>query len=159
LKGATCSPLLLRVCVNLVTNAVSRCDQISFGVLWGPSNAYRRLCSGHRRITCAGKLLSSSRLIAIYRGLWHRAFVSVSNLVAEATMRAKKHITPIDMEIIYRAHRSVWAALKHDKLLGSSDETHELSDKVTRTLVEFAREGVIDLETLRERTLAEIMRS
>ena len=37
--------------------------------------------------------------------------------------------------------------------------THELSDKVTRKLVEFAREGVIDLETLRERTLAEIMRS
>jgi hypothetical protein len=80
-------------------------------------------------------------------------------LVAEGTMRANKHITPIDMEIIYRAHRSVWAALKQDKLLGSSDETHELSDKVTRTLVEFAREGVIDLETLRERTLAEIMRS
>jgi hypothetical protein len=85
--------------------------------------------------------------------------VSVSNLVAEGTTRAKKHITPIDIEIIYRAHRSVWAALKHDKLLGSSDETHELSDKVTRKLVEFAREGVIDLETLRERTLAEIMRS
>jgi hypothetical protein len=73
-------------------------------------------------------------------------------------MRAKKHITPIDMEIIYRAHRSVWAALKHEKLLGGSDENHELSDKVTRTLVEFAREGVIDLETLRERTLAEITR-
>jgi hypothetical protein len=74
-------------------------------------------------------------------------------------MRAKNHITPIDMEIIYRAHRSVWAALKHEKLLGSSDETHELSDKVTRTLVEFAREGVIDFETLRERTLAEITRA
>jgi hypothetical protein len=74
-------------------------------------------------------------------------------------MRAKKHITPIDMETIYRAHRSVWAVPKHEKLLaGSSYETHELSDKVTRTLVEFAREGVIDLETLRERTLAEITR-
>jgi hypothetical protein len=30
---------------------------------------------------------------------------------------------------------------------------------VTRKLVEVAREGVIDLETLRERTLAEITRS
>ena len=29
-------------------------------------------------------------------------------------MRAKKHITPIDMEIIYRAHKSVWTALKHE---------------------------------------------
>ncbi len=74
-------------------------------------------------------------------------------------MRAKKHITPIDMEMISRAHRSVWTALKHEKLLGSSDEAHELSDKVTRKLVEFARQGVIDLETLRERTLAVIMRS
>jgi hypothetical protein len=34
--------------------------------LWGPSNAYRRLCSGHRRITCAGKLLSSSSFVAIF---------------------------------------------------------------------------------------------
>jgi hypothetical protein len=33
-----------------------------------------------------------------------------------------------------------------------------LSDKVTRKLVEVAREGVIDLDTLRERTLAAIMR-
>src|SRR5262245_38267021 len=109
----------------------------------------------------AGKLLSPSRLIAIYRGLWHHAFVSVtrSNLVTEGAMRAKKPIIPIDMEIISRAHRLVWTALKHEKLLSSSNETHELSDKVTRKLVEFAREGVIDLETLRERTLAEIMRS
>lgn len=74
-------------------------------------------------------------------------------------MRAKKHITPIDMEMISRAHRSVWTVLKHEKLLGSPDETHELSDEVTRKLVEFARQGVIDLETLRERTLAVIMRS
>ena len=42
--------------------------------------------------------------------------------------------------------------------LTSSDEAHELSDKVTRKLVEVAREGVIDLETLRERTLAELTR-
>jgi hypothetical protein len=74
-------------------------------------------------------------------------------------MRAKQHITPIDMEIISQAHRSVWAALKHERILSSSDEIHELSDKVTRKLVEFARAGVIDLETLRKRTLAEIMRS
>jgi len=73
-------------------------------------------------------------------------------------MRAKKHITPIDMEIISRAHRSVWTALKHEKLPSSSDKTHELSDKVTRKLVEFTREGVTDFETLRERTLAEITR-
>ena len=69
---------------------------------------------------------------------------------------AKKHITPIDMEIIYRAHRSIWTVLKQEKHLTNSDEAHELSDKVTRKLVEVAREGVIDLETLRERTLAEI---
>ncbi len=74
-------------------------------------------------------------------------------------MRAKKHITPIDMEIIYRAYRSVWTALNHERGLTNSDEVHELSDKVTRKLVEVAREGVIDLETLRERTLAEITRS
>ena len=43
--------------------------------------------------------------------------------------------------------------------LTDSAEAHELSDKVTRKLVEVAREGVIDLETLRERTLAEITRS
>lgn len=69
---------------------------------------------------------------------------------------AKKHITPIDMDIIYRAYRSVWTVLNHEKRL--TDEAHELSDKVTRKLVEVAREGVIDLETLRERTLAEITR-
>ena len=70
----------------------------------------------------------------------------------------KKYITPIDMEIIYRAYRSVWTALNYEKQLTSSDEAHELSDKVTHKLVEVAREGVIDLETLRERTLAEIAR-
>ncbi len=70
-------------------------------------------------------------------------------------MRAKKTIIPIDMEIISRAHRSVWTALKHKNIVVNSDETRELSDKVTRTLVEFAREGVMDLETLRERMLAE----
>ena len=71
-------------------------------------------------------------------------------------MRAKKHITPIDMEIIYRAYRSVWTVLNHEKRL--TDEAHELSDKVTRKLVEVAHEGIIDLDTLRDRTLAEIMR-
>jgi hypothetical protein len=49
--------------------------------------------------------------------------------------------------------------LNHEKRLTDSDEAHELSDKVTRKLVEVAREGVIDLETLRERTLTEITRS
>ena len=71
---------------------------------------------------------------------------------------AKKHIRPIDMEIIYRAYRSVWTVLNQEKSLTDSDEAHELSGKVTRKLVEVAREGVIDLETLRERTLAEITR-
>jgi hypothetical protein len=72
---------------------------------------------------------------------------------------AKRYIHPIDMEIIYRAYRSVWTVLNQEKCLTDSDEAHELSDKVTRKLVEVAREGVIDLETLRERTLAEIARS
>jgi hypothetical protein len=71
---------------------------------------------------------------------------------------AKKHINPIDMEIIYRAYRSVWTVLSHEKPAINSSEARELSDKVTRKLVEVAREGVIDLETLRERTLAEIAR-
>jgi hypothetical protein len=37
-------------------------------------------------------------------------------------------------------------------------EARDLSDKVTRKLVYVAREGVIDIETLRERALAEIVR-
>ena len=75
-------------------------------------------------------------------------------------MRSKKsHIHPIDMEVIYRAYRSVWTVLNYEKRLTDSDEAHALSDKVTRKLVEVAREGVMDLETLRERTLAELMRS
>jgi hypothetical protein len=78
----------------------------------------------------------------------------------EGAMRsAKKHITPIDMEVIYRAYRSVWTVLNHESCLTDSHEAHELRDKVTRKLVEVAREGVIDLETLRERTLEEIARS
>ena len=72
---------------------------------------------------------------------------------------AKRHIHPVDMEVIYRAYRSVWTVLNCEKRLTDSNEAHELSDKVTRKLVEVAREGVIDLETLRERTLAEITRS
>jgi hypothetical protein len=51
------------------------------------------------------------------------------------------------------------AVLNHEKRLTDSDEPHELSDQLTRKLVEVAHEGVIDFETLRERTLAEIMRS
>jgi hypothetical protein len=78
----------------------------------------------------------------------------------EGAMRsAKRHINPVDMEVIYRAYRSVWTVLNYEKHLTNSDEAHALSDKVTRKLVEVAREGVIDLETLRDRTLAEIARS
>ncbi len=74
-------------------------------------------------------------------------------------MRSTKgYIRPIDMEVIYRAYRSVWTVLNDGKRLTDSLEAHELSDKVTRKLVEVAREGVIDLDTLRERTLAAIMR-
>ena len=71
---------------------------------------------------------------------------------------AKGHIRPIDMGIIYRAYRSVWTVLNDGNRVTDSDEARELGDKVTRKLVEVAREGVIDLDTLRERTLAEIMR-
>ena len=77
----------------------------------------------------------------------------------EGAMRSTKgYIRPIDMEVIYRAYRSVWTVLNDGKRLTDSHEAHELSDKVTRKLVEVAREGVIDLDTLRERTLAAIMR-
>jgi hypothetical protein len=71
---------------------------------------------------------------------------------------AKRYISPVDMQVIYRAYRSVWPVLNQEKHLTESHEPHELSDKVTRKLVEFAREGVIDVETLRERTLAEFIR-
>ena len=70
----------------------------------------------------------------------------------------KKYITPIDMEIIYRAYRSVWTELNQEESGIDPHKARELSDKITRKLVEVAREGVIDLETLRERTLAEIAR-
>jgi hypothetical protein len=62
------------------------------------------------------------------------------------------------MEIIYRAYRSVWIELNNGKCVTDSAEARELSDRVTRKLVEVARGGVIDLDTLRERTLAEIIR-
>jgi hypothetical protein len=39
------------------------------------------------------------------------------------------------------------------------NEARELSDEVIRKLVEVAREGVIDIDTLRERTLAAFARS
>ena len=67
---------------------------------------------------------------------------------------AKKYIRPIDMMTIYRAHRSVWRVLNHGKRVVDPNEARELSDKVIRKLVEVAREGVIDVDTLRERTLA-----
>ena len=72
---------------------------------------------------------------------------------------AKKHIRPIDMMTIYRAHRSVWRVLNQGKRVVDYNEARDLSDKVTRKLVEVAREGVIDLDTLRERTLAAFARS
>jgi hypothetical protein len=71
---------------------------------------------------------------------------------------AKKYITPIDMEIIYRAYKSVLTELNQAKPAANPREVRELSDKVTRKLVEVAREGVIDVEILRERTLTEVMR-
>ena len=71
----------------------------------------------------------------------------------------RKYITPIDMEIIYRAYKSVWTELNQEESgIDPHDKARELNDKITRKLVEVAREGVIDLETLRERTLAEIAR-
>ena len=54
----------------------------------------------------------------------------------------RRHIRPIDMEIIYRAYRSVWTVLNDGNRVTDSDEARELSDKVTRKLVEVAREGV-----------------
>ena len=67
---------------------------------------------------------------------------------------AKKYIRPVDMMTIYRAHRSVWGVLNQGKRVVDPNEARELSDKVIRKLVEVAREGVIDIDTLRERTLA-----
>ena len=65
----------------------------------------------------------------------------------------RRYIRPIDMEIIYRAYRSVWTVLNDGKRVTNSDDARELSDRVTRKLVEVARAGAIDLDTLRERTL------
>ena len=64
---------------------------------------------------------------------------------------AKKYIRPVDMMTIYRAYRSVWWVF-------SECVGRELSDKLIRKLVEIAREGVIDVDTLRERTLAAFAR-
>lgn len=49
--------------------------------------------------------------------------------------------------------------LDQGKRVVDPNEARELSDKVIRKLVEVAREGVIDIETLRERTLAAFARS
>jgi len=48
---------------------------------------------------------------------------------------AKKYITPIDMEIIYRAYKLVITELNQAKPAANSREVRELSDKVTRKLV------------------------
>jgi hypothetical protein len=71
---------------------------------------------------------------------------------------AKKYIRPIDMMTIYRAHSSVWRVLNQGKRMVDPNEARELSDKVIRQLVEVAREGVTDIDTLRERTLAAFAR-
>jgi hypothetical protein len=71
---------------------------------------------------------------------------------------AKKFMTPVDIELIHRAQRSVLTVLNEKRPPVNSSEARELSDKVTRKLVTIAREGVIDLEVLRERALAEIAR-
>jgi hypothetical protein len=67
---------------------------------------------------------------------------------------AKKYIRPVDMMTIYRAHRSVWRVLKEGNSVVNANDSRELSDKLIRKLVEIAREGVIDVDMLRERTLA-----
>jgi hypothetical protein len=71
---------------------------------------------------------------------------------------AKKYIRPIDMMTIYRAHRLVWGVLNQGRRVADHTEARELSDKVIRKLVEVAREGVIDVDTLRERALAAFAR-
>ena len=38
---------------------------------------------------------------------------------------AKRHIHPIDMEVIYRAYKSVWTVLNYEKRLTDSDEAHD----------------------------------
>jgi len=68
---------------------------------------------------------------------------------------AKRYIRPVDMMTIYRAHRLVWRILNQGKRDIDLNECRELSDKLIRKLVEIAREGVIDVDTLRERTLAD----
>ena len=65
---------------------------------------------------------------------------------------AKKYIRPVDMMIVHQAHRSVWRALNQN--LVDPTDARDLSDKLIRKLVEVSREGVIDVEALRERTIA-----
>jgi hypothetical protein len=71
---------------------------------------------------------------------------------------AKKYIRPVDMMTIYRAYRSVWQVFSEGKCMADRNESRELSDKLIRKLVEVAREGVIDVDTLRERTLRTVER-
>ena len=65
---------------------------------------------------------------------------------------ARKYIRPVDMMIVHQAHGSVWRALNQN--LVDPTEARDLSDKLIRKLVEVSREGVIDVGTLRERTMA-----
>jgi hypothetical protein len=71
---------------------------------------------------------------------------------------AQKYIRPVDMMTIYRAHKSVWRVLNQGKRVIDPNESRELSDKLIHKLVEIAREGVIDVDSLRERTLAAFAR-
>jgi len=48
---------------------------------------------------------------------------------------AKKYIRPIDMMIIYRAHRSVWRKLNQGKRVVDPNEARELSDEVIQSLL------------------------
>ena len=62
------------------------------------------------------------------------------------------------MMTIYRAHRLVWSVANQGEGVADPHEARDLSDKLIRKLVEIAREGVIDVDTLRERTLAAFAR-
>jgi hypothetical protein len=103
----------------------------------------------HELITCSTLALCASKIT-----LCRRIIVGTAIERSPTPCTTICRVTPIDMEIISRAHRSVWTALKLKELLTSSDEARELSDKC-RT----CSEGVIDVEMLRERTLADITRS
>ena len=76
---------------------------------------------------------------------------------------AKQHIKPIDMELISQAYKSAWSTLNQNNRLTDPGKAAEVRDTLTRKLVQVAqeqvaKEGVIDVETLRNWVLAEIPR-